>query len=238
VVTASCRATGDLARIPPLPVGHPVDLAHCNHRPTTTTKSNPTRRWPSTTCASLKGQAPTSGRRRAVVDTAGGNHADPGHPSLRAAGPPPRPSRPHSGLWSDTTDAGSRTLDTWTHQTPTPDTDHLDRPHRTPDARTGHRALARTPDTGRGDDSTAGVRTSLASTPSDRTLRRPIVFALSHYQPAPRPLRRPNAAPAHCCPSDDYGSSVERRAKRQVLCPRLTRVDVAGREWRIAMANH
>jgi hypothetical protein len=106
---------------------------------------------------------------------------------------------------------------------------HAPRPHsrrtqRTPeaghwtpgrsDARTGHRSLGqapqdtgrshRTPDTGQerghGDDSTAGVRTSLAATPSDRTLRRPTVFALSHYS---RLLGRSagQAAPlVHCCP--------------------------------------
>ena len=165
-----------LARIPPLPVGHLVDLAHCPTPPTTTTKSKPTRRWPSTTCASLEGQAPTSGRRGAVVDTAG-DHADPGHPSRAAAGPPPRPT---TSFPSDTTDAGGRTLDTWT----------LRRPHRTPitwTAPSGHRTLA--PDTGQerghGDDSTAGVRTSLAATPSDRTMRRPNrVCARPRWRPA------------------------------------------------------
>jgi hypothetical protein len=85
-------------------------------------------------------------------------------------------------------------------QTPAADTGHLDRPRGPPDARTGHR----TPDAGQkrghGHDSAAGVRTSRVAMPSDHALRRPTVFALSHYQPAPRPLRRPSGAPAHCCP--------------------------------------
>jgi hypothetical protein len=117
-----------LARIPPLPVG----LAHC---PTTAHEDGQveaTRRWLSTTCASFEGQAPTSGRRRAVVASAG-DHADPAIPAVRLPAPPPHPT---TSFPSDTTDAGGRTLDTWT-------------PGHS-DARTGHRSLGQAPrDTGR-----------------------------------------------------------------------------------------
>jgi hypothetical protein len=129
-----------LARIPPLSVGHLVDLATAQPPPTTTTKSKPTRLWPSTACASLEGQAPTSGRRRAVVDTAG-DHADSGHPSRAAAGPT---ATPHDLI--PVGHNGRRRPDTGhlDAQTPAPDTGHLDRPRGTPDACTGHRTGTRT----------------------------------------------------------------------------------------------
>ena len=124
----------------------------------------------------------------------------PAIPSRTAAGPPatPRNLTPVGHRDAQTPDAGH-----WT-------------PGRS-DARTGHRSLGQTrvghrtlaPDTGHRmpdtnadtvNDSTAGIRTSLAATPSDRTLGRATVFVLSHYQPAARPLRRPSGASAHCCP--------------------------------------
>jgi hypothetical protein len=132
-------------------------------------------RWPSTACASFERQAPTLGRRHAAMDTAG-DHADPGHPSRAAAGPTATPHK--TSLPSDTADAAThrhRTPDTGhlDAQTPAPDTGHWTGTRRTPDARTGHW----TPDAGHGHGhghgSTAGIRTSLAATPSDRTLRRP-----------------------------------------------------------------
>jgi hypothetical protein len=66
-----------------------------------------------------------------------------------------------------TPDAGGRTLDTWTLRDPhrTPDTDQLD--SHPWDTGRSHRTPTRT-----GDDSTAGVRTSWASSPSDRILGR------------------------------------------------------------------
>jgi hypothetical protein len=116
-----------LARIPPLPVGHPVDRAHC---PTTAPRRRPSRsrprRWPSTTFPSLEGQAPTWGRRRAMVDTAG-DHADPGHPSRAAAGPT---ATPHDLI--PVGHYGRRR----------PDTGHLDAQTPAPD--TGHRTGTRT----------------------------------------------------------------------------------------------
>jgi hypothetical protein len=156
----------------PLPVGHPIGLAHCQPPPTTTTKS--TLRWPSTACASFERQAPTSGRRRAVMDMPG-DHADPAIPATRRPAPPPHPG---TSFPSDTADAG-------THGRRRPDTGHLDAsdartghrshgqaPHGTPDARTGHWTPDAGHERGHGDDSPAGIRTSLAATPSDRTLRR------------------------------------------------------------------
>jgi hypothetical protein len=78
---------------------------------------------------------------------------------------------------------------------------------------------------------------------------RPTILALTCVNALPRSTlivllpclasaQRSENASLHCLSSDDYGSSVERRAKRQVLCRRHTRVDVAGRQWRIAMASH
>jgi hypothetical protein len=156
---------GDPRRIPPLPVGHPADLAHC---PTTAHHDDQAEADPPLAQHGLsqpRGPGSTLGRRRAVVDTAG-DHADPGHPAVRLPAHRHAP-RPHSRRTPRTPEAGG-----WT-------------PGR-PDARTGHRSLGqaprdsgrshRTPDAagerGHGDDSTAGVRTSLAATPSDRTLGR------------------------------------------------------------------
>jgi hypothetical protein len=111
-----------------------------NHRPTMTTKSKPTCRWPNTTCASPEGQAPTSGRRRAVVHTAG-DHADPGHPSRAGCRPRRLAPRPHSRRTQRTPEAGH-----WTPGHSDGRTGHrsLGQAPRTPDARTGHRTGTRT----------------------------------------------------------------------------------------------
>jgi hypothetical protein len=116
-----------------------------------------------------------------------GDHADPGHPSHTAACPRRAPG-PHFGRTQRTrqrTDTGRRTADTgqrtpgrsdartghwtavpWTgkrgHWSLAPDTGHW-----TPDAGRGR---------GQGDEGAAGIRTSWATTPSDRTLGRPTVF--------------------------------------------------------------
>jgi hypothetical protein len=101
--------------------------------------------------------------RRATTPT-------PSHPSHAAAGP--RHARDlipvgHSGRRNARTpDAGrwrpdSGHLDA---QTPAPDTGHLDRPRGTPDARTGHWTPDARHECGHGDDSTACIRTSLATT--------------------------------------------------------------------------
>jgi hypothetical protein len=123
--------------------------------------------------------------------------------------------RPHSRPTQRTperTDIGHRRPDTGhlDAQMPAPDTGHLDR--HSPDSGRSHRTLdigCRTRTRTR-DHRTAGIRTSLAATPSDHTLRRPTVFALSYYQPAARPLRRPSRASAHCSPRKSLGSRVAR----------------------------
>jgi hypothetical protein len=163
--------------IQPLPVDHAVEAATAQPPLTTTTKSKLTRRSPSTACTSLKRHTPTSGRR-AVVDTAADHAPRPSQP--HDCLPHCHAPRPHCGRTQRTLEgtdtrrpprtpeAGGRTLDTWTLRHPhrTPDTDQLGshpgdtgRSHRTP--------------TRQGDDSTAGVRTSWASSPSDRILGRP-----------------------------------------------------------------
>jgi hypothetical protein len=175
---------------------------------------------------------------------AAGDHADPGHPSHTAACPRRAPG-PHFGLTQRTrqrTDTGRphRTPDSGhlDAQTPAPDTGQRSRgqasvdtgrSHRTPD--TGHW----TPDAGRGrgqgDEGAAGIRTSWATTPSDRTLGRPTVFLWTAPAALDSPCRLHGEAAfqreiafrrqllgrsagverrlgALLC-SDDYGSSVE-----------------------------
>jgi hypothetical protein len=171
-----------LACTRPILVGHAVELATA-HLPRR--RPGPHRRlgWPSTACASFEHEAPTQADHEPGMDAAG-DHADPGHPAVRLPAPPPR-SR--TSLRPDTADAA-----THRHRTPTPDAGQ-----RTPgrsDAHTGHWtpvpwtskrghwSLALdtghwTPDAGRGrgqgDEGAAGIRTSWATTPSDRTLGRP-----------------------------------------------------------------
>ena len=115
------------------------------------------------------------------------DHAHPGHPSHTAACPTAALQdltlAGHSARGNaQTPDAhtGRRTADTWTFRRPhrTLDIGPVDRQAWTLVARTGHRTL----DTGRwrgrgqGDEGAAGIRTSWATTPSDRTLGRPTVF--------------------------------------------------------------
>ena len=169
---------------------------------------------------------------------AAGDHADPGHPSHTAACPTPR-SR--TSLWPDTADTathktpdartGRRTADTWTLRRPPG--------HWTPvrwTGKRGHWSLApdtghRTPDTGRGrgqgDDGAAGIRTSWATTPSDRALGRPTVFLWT----TPAVLDSP-------CSSAVRPSSAREGSRRQLLgrcagverrsahcCPQTIRVE-------------
>jgi hypothetical protein len=220
------------------PPGRPGPLPTTSHDDD---QAKSTLRWPSTACASFEGQAPTSGRRRAVMDTAD-DHADPGHPTVRLPAPPPPP----------TTSFPSHTADAGTHGHRTPEAGHwtpwtLRHPHRTSvtwtgtrrtaDARTGHWTPGCRTQTRTRDHSTAGIRTSLAATPCHRaeTPNRVPALALPAGCSAAPPAKPRLGA---LLSSDDFGSSVERRAKRQVLCRRHTRVDVAGRQWRIAMASH
>jgi hypothetical protein len=110
--------------------------------------------------------------RRATTPT-------PGHPSHAAAGlhhardlipighsGRRNPRTPDAGRWRP--DSGH--LDA---QTPAPDTGRVDRHVWTLDARIGHWTPAARHQRGHGDNRTAGIRTSLATTPSDRALGRP-----------------------------------------------------------------
>jgi hypothetical protein len=149
-----------LACTRPLLVGHAVELATAQPPPTTTTRSKPTPRLAQHRLRQPRARGSDSDRRRA-------GHGPSGRPRR------PRPSQPHGGLphrprsrtslRPDTADAathghrtpdsGRRTADTWT----------LRRPHRTPDAGRGR---------GQADEGAAGIRTSWATTPSDRALGR------------------------------------------------------------------
>jgi hypothetical protein len=170
-----------LACTPPILVGYAVEPATAPPPPTTTARSTPTPRLAQHHLRQPRARGSDSGRPRA-------GHGRSGRPRR------PRPSqpcgcRPHRhapGPHSRQTH-GRRRPDTGhlDAQTPAPDTDHWTGPTGTPDTRTGHRTPDtghRTPDAGQerghGDDGRAGVRTSVAATPSDRTLRRPTVFAL------------------------------------------------------------
>src|SRR5215211_7667978 len=190
-----------LACTRPILVGHAVELAMPNHLPRRRPSPNRHLGWPSTACASFEHEAPTRADDEPVVDAAG-DHADPGHPSHTAACPPPRCM---TSLRPDTADAA-----THRHRTPTPDagqrtpdSGHLDAHTPAPD--TGHRSRGqasvdtgrshRTPDTGRwprtrtGDDGAAGIRTSRATTPSDRALGRPTVYLWTGACGARRPMQ-------------------------------------------------
>src|SRR5215211_2432659 len=113
----------------------------------------------------------------------------PAIPSRTAAGPTATPryliAVGHRGHRDAQTER--RTLDTWTlrrpHRTPVTWTG----PRRTPDARTGHWTPDAGHERGHGGDTTAGIRTSLAAMPSDRTLRRaPVLFPRTTRQPLGR----------------------------------------------------
>jgi hypothetical protein len=152
-----------------------------NHLPTTTARSKPTPRLAQQRLRQLRDEAPTQADHEPVMDAAG-DHTDTGHPSHTAACPRRAPG-PHFGRTQRTrqrTDTGRR------HRTP--DSGHLDAQTPAPDTGQRSRGQAsvdtgrshRTPDTGRGrgqgDEAAAGIRTSWATTPSDRTLGRPTVF--------------------------------------------------------------
>jgi hypothetical protein len=153
----------------------------------------------------------------------------------------------HSGRGNEQTpDAhtGRRTADTWTLRRPhrTLDTGPVDRQAWTLVARTGHR----TPDTGRGrgqaDEGAAGIRTSWATTPSDRTLGRPTVFLWTAPAALDSPCRLGGEAAFQreiasrrqllgrsagverrlgaLLSSDDFGSSVERTGRLHPLWQR------------------
>jgi hypothetical protein len=248
-------------RIPPTndPRGHAAypgrPRGRAGHCPTTSHDDGqgPHRRlgWPSTACASFKREAPTQADHEPVMDAAG-DHPDPGHPSHTAACPTAAlhlTSAGHSGRGNPQTpdahtgrrraDVGQRTpgrSDARTgHWTPVPWTGK--RGHWSPD--TGHC----TPDAGRGrgqaDEGAAGIRTSWATTPSDRTLGRPTVFLWTAPAALDSPCRLGGEAAFQreiasrrqllgrsagverrlgaLLSSDDFGSSVEPAVKLHPL---------------------
>jgi hypothetical protein len=174
----------------PILVGHAVELATAQPPPTTTARSKPTPRLAQHRLRQLRARGADSGRPRAGHGRSGRPRPTPAIPATRLPAPTAAlqdlASAGHSGRGNaPTPDAhtGRRTADTWTLRRPHPDTGQRSRgqanvdtghSHRTPD--TGHR----TPDTGRGrgqgDEGAAGIRTSWATTPSDRTLGRPTVL--------------------------------------------------------------
>jgi hypothetical protein len=122
----------------------------------------------------------------------------PAIPAVRLPAPPPRsrtslrPDTAHAATHkhrTPTPDAGQRTPDSGhlDPQTPAPDTGHRSRGQ----ARVDTGRSLRTLDAGRGrgqaDEGAAGIRTSWATTPSDRALGRPTVFLWT----APAPLGSP-----------------------------------------------
>ena len=224
-----------------------------NHLPRRRPSPNRNLRWPSTACASFEHEAPTQADHEPGMDAAG-DHADPGHPSRTAACPPPRsrtslrpdaadaathkPGRPHR-----TPDSGH--LDA---QTPAPDTGQRSRGQASVDTGRSHW----TPDAGRGrgqgDEGAAGIRTSWATTSSDRPLGRPTVFLWTAPAALDSPCRLGGEAAFQreiasrrqllgrsagverrlgaLLSSDDYGSSVERTATLHPLWQSLGWRDV------------
>jgi hypothetical protein len=236
-----------LACTRPVLVGHAVELATAQPPPDddgqiqTDASAGPAPAPASSTRRRLRQTTSRSWTQRATTPT-------PAIPAIRRPASPLRSRtslRPDSGRGNtQTPDSGRRTADTWTLRRPhrTLDTGPLDRQARTPD--TGHRTLAE--DVEQGDEGAAGIRTSWATTPSDRTLGRPTVFLWTAPAALDSPCRlggeaafqREIASRRHLLgrsarverrlgallSSDDYGSRVDRAAS----CHPLWRGDVRG----------
>jgi hypothetical protein len=168
----------------PILLGHAVELAMPNHLPTTTARSKPKPRLAQHRLHQLRAPGADSGRRRA-------GHGHSGRPRR------PRPSQPYGCLPTSrsrtslrpdtahaathrhrtpTPDAGQRTADSGhlDPQMPAPDTGQRSRGQASVDTGRTHWTPHWTPDAGRGrgqgDEGAAGIRTSWATMPSDRTL--------------------------------------------------------------------
>jgi hypothetical protein len=231
-----------LACTRPILVGHAVELATAHHLPTTTARSKPTPRLTQHRLRQPRAPGADSARPPA-------GHGRSRRPRRL------RPSQPYGCLPTAAlhdltsaghsargrTDTGRRTADTWTLRRPhrTLDSGRMDRQAWTLVAHTGHR----TPDAGRGrgqgDQGAAGIRTSRATTPSDRTLGRPTVFLWTAPAALDSPCRLGGEAAFQreiasrrqllgrsagverrlgaLLSSDDYGSRVERTAKLHPL---------------------
>jgi hypothetical protein len=241
------------SRAPSLPWSATRSSWHC---PTTFRR----RPGPTDASAGPAPPAPASSTRRRLRQTTSrawtaGDHADPGHPSRTAACPRRAPG-PHFGRTQRTrqrpdTGRRHRTPDTWTLRRPhrTLDSGPVDRQAWTLDARTRHR----TPDAGRGhgqgDEAAAGIRTSWAATPSDRTLGGPTVSLWTAPAALGSPCRLGGEVTFQreigsrrqllgrsagverrlgaLLSSDDFGSRVERTATLHPLC----RVANRGQAW-------
>src|SRR5512133_4116458 len=174
-----------LACTRPVLVGHAVELATAQPPPDddgqiqTDASAGPAPAPASSTRRRLRQRTSRAWTQRATTPT-------PAIPAIR---------RPAHAALQDLTSAGhsghgnTQTPDAHTgRRHRTPDSGHLDAQTPAPD--TGHRSRGqasvdtgrshRTPDAGRGrgqgDEGAAGIRTSWATTPSDRTLGRPTVF--------------------------------------------------------------
>jgi hypothetical protein len=186
-----------LACTRPVLVGHAVELATAQPPPTTTARSKPTPRLAQHRLRQLRAPGSNLGQTTSRSWTQRATTPTPAIPAVRlpahrrAPGPhfgrtqrtrqrtdTGRPHRtPDSGrrtadAGQRTPDSGHRTADTWT----------LRRPHRTLDT-------GRWPRTRAGDDGAAGIRTSRATTPSDRALGRPTVFLWTGACGARQPMQ-------------------------------------------------
>ena len=216
-----------LACTRPILIGHAVELAtdpttsHDDGQAQTDASAGPAAPAPASSA-----RLPTQADDEQGMDAAG-DHADPGHPSRTAACPRRAPG-PHFGRTQRTrqrTDTGRphRTPDSGhlDAQTPAPDTGHRSRGQASVDTGRSHRTPNtehRTPDAGRGrgqgDEGTAGIRTSWATTPSDRVLGRPTVFLWT----APAALDSP-------CRLDGEAAFQREIASRRQLLGRSARVE-------------
>ena len=201
----------------PLPVGHP------GRRPSPSRPSaGPARPAPASS-ARLQPRADDapSWTWRATTPT-------PAIPAVRlpAHRHTPRPHSCRTQRTPERTDAGGPGAGHWTPERSDVRTGHRSRGqapmrHRTLAPDTGHR----TPDAGHGrghgDDSTAGIRASLAATPSDRTLRRaPCLCSRTTSRLLGR-FAGPAAPRRIALLGKWFGVRVERRVRRQVLWRRL-----------------
>jgi hypothetical protein len=225
-----------LARIRLILVG-PRRPGHCPTTSATTAKSGPTPPLAQHGLRQLRAPCSDLGRRR-VGRGYGGRPRRPSHPSRRLPGPPPRST---TSLRSDSGRGNARTPDDHTGhrhldaQTPAPDTGRLDRHVWTLDARTGHWTPNAGRGRGKGDQGTAGIRTSRAHHAERPRAGTPKVFLWTAPAALGSPCRLGVRPPASArlplrttrrllgrsaakprlgalLSSDDYGSSVGRRS--------------------------
>jgi hypothetical protein len=220
-----------LACTRPILVGHAVELATAQPPPDDDGQVQPTPRLAQHRLRQLRARGADSGRRRAGHGRSG-RPRRPGHPAVRLPTHAPLQdltSAGHSGRGNAQTPAtghrppatGQRTADSG-QRTPgrSDGTGHWTAVPWT--GKRGHWSLP--PDTGRwtsdagrgrgqGDEGAAGIRTSWATTPSDRALGRPTVFLWT----APAALDRP------CRLGGEAAFQREIASRRQLLVARRGR---------------